>query len=95
MNSRHRRLATTLDHSQHFVETRLFGHRGEFGDIGTGYKGAPLAVDHHSSGTVVSLCLFNPCFQAQAYTVAQGIDRGIIQSQNSDSLFHAVINHIC
>lgn len=72
------RLLAGLDRVDHLGEGGPDRRLAEFGDVGTGEEGAPLAADHHGLDAVIAGSLGHRIGQSRAHRLAECVDRRIV-----------------
>ena len=87
------RFAAVVDRVQDFVQPGLDQPAGKFGDVRPGNKRTALAVNHNCLCRGIRQRPGDALFQALAHTLAQGVDRGVVQGEDGDSILNLVIDH--
>ena len=70
------------------------GRLAEFTDVGAGGEGAAFADHHQGFGLVVFQALAQAVDQPFAHTLTQGVDRRIVDADNTDVAFKTVAHYL-
>ncbi len=84
VDHRDARLAAALDHLDHLRQARCLRRFAELLDIGAGHEGRAFADQHHGRHLGRLVSLLKGIQQAFSYGMAKGVDRRVVDQDQSD-----------
>ena len=86
VDRRNDRLGAGFDHVDHFGQHRHHRRFGEFGNVGPGKEGPPIAANDNGLDRVIGHRLLDSRIKPDAHSCTERVDRRIVRNDDKDSV---------